>query len=92
MPATDHPATVTAAGTPTHPCRCTGTCTCPCADAGRHWQDWGYTTGRSKPVGVVHCQAHHDRIVAFRQPGAYRPGYSVKLPPSDKRNCFTCGK
>lgn len=46
------------------------------------WKDYSHNTGRSKPVGVVHCQAHHDR-----------PGYSVKLAPSEAKrsHCLTCG-
>ncbi len=65
-------------GTPISPCRCTGTCRCICVTEGRHWQDWSYTTGRSKPAGVVHCQRHHEEHVAFRRDGADRPGYSVR--------------
>lgn len=59
---------------------------------GRHWQDYSYTTGRRKPTGIVHCQEHHDATVALRRDGAERPGYSVKLPPSDNRKCFICKK
>lgn len=84
-------ATTTTGGTMTHPCRCTGTCGCPAVAEGRRWQDWGYLSGRSRPSGIVHCQAHHDETVALRREGAERPGYSVKLPPSDKRDCFICG-
>lgn len=79
-------------GTMTRPCRCAGVCGCPSAGDGRHWQDWSYLSGRGKPSGIVHCQAHHDETVTLRRAGAERPGYSVKLPPSDKRTCFTCGK
>ncbi len=57
----------------------------------RYWQDYEYLTGRRKPTGSVHCQAHHDQLVALRRPGADRPGYSVRLRPSDKRHCTICG-
>ena len=77
-------------GTAAHPCRCAGTCGCPNVDAGRHWQDWSYLSGRRKPAGVVHCQEHHDQHVGLRREGS--PGYSVRLRPSDKRTCSICGK
>ncbi len=57
----------------------------------RYWQDYSYITGRSKPTGSVHCQAHHDQHVSLRRDGADRPGYSVKLRPSDRRPCSICG-
>lgn len=85
-------AVVIVTGTPAHPCRCAGTCGCSGVDAGRHWQDWSYLSGRSKPTGAVHCQEHHVEIVAFRREGADRPGYSIRLRPSDKRTCSICGK
>lgn len=57
------------------------------------WKDYSYITGRSKPVGVVHCHSHHDQEVALRVPGADRPGYSVRLRAAEaaRCRCRTCG-
>ena len=56
------------------------------------WKDYDYLTGRSKPIPVTHCQAHHDETEAHRR-GGDRPGYSVRLRLSEAKraHCLTCG-
>ena len=61
------------------------------SNAGRFWADYEYITGRHRPVAVKHCQAHHDEVVSRRRPDADRPGYSVRLRPSEDATCMTCG-
>jgi hypothetical protein len=60
-------------------------------DPPRFWADYSYLSGRRKPVAVTHCQSHHDEITAPRTDGSARNGYSVRLPPSARARCFTCG-
>jgi hypothetical protein len=60
------------------------------------WRDYSYTAGRSRPVGVTHCQEHHSQREESNRAHAARGGtvrgYSVKLRPSEPATCATCGK
>ncbi len=60
------------------------------------WRDYRYNAGRARPVGVTHCQEHHEELEASDRAHAARGGtvrgYSVKLRPSEPATCLTCGK